>query len=200
MNSSPRRGADPPGDREVDARSGWAEKAPMGACGAVAQDGIGADGQQGRRKATLPGEKSMTDRVDPAMNAVNASAADASVDRPPIEPQPAQLAAADDAVLPIRERRNRAVGQRHVDLFITVMKNVPLALHPAEFEAAGHAGGERTSRGTQTLVTRDAPGRGRSSPRARLAEDARVRARAPSRGRSSRPAAPTSRAQRRRRR
>ncbi len=53
----------------------------------------------------------MTHRIHPAVNDVQPPLLDPVRDRPPAKPQPEQLDARDDPVLPSRDRRDRRVDR-----------------------------------------------------------------------------------------
>ena len=100
--ASPRR-------RHVDrARLPPAELEELGAA-VVAQRRPGPGGEHLREELPQPRQGRMPDRVDAAMDAVQRTALDPVRDAAGTQPRGAELCRRDDAVLPLREGRKRAV-------------------------------------------------------------------------------------------
>jgi hypothetical protein len=69
----------------------------------------------------------MTDRIDPAVDAVQARAADPLPHGARKEPELIQLRQRDDAVLPLSQRRDRRVRTASGEFRLYVWRNSPLA-------------------------------------------------------------------------
>ncbi len=103
-------GAASGGDGDVDGAAGGGTQVPQGQGGAVAQDGFGSAGEDGGQPAGLGSEVAVADRVNAAIETVQACRQAEAVDARGREPQFAQLRLADDAVLAARESREGLVS------------------------------------------------------------------------------------------
>ena len=70
----------------------------------------GPGGEHGGHEEAVARQPSVPDRVDALMDAVQRSASEPILDRPPGEPQPGKLGARHDAVLARGELRDRDIG------------------------------------------------------------------------------------------
>ena len=87
--------------------------------------------ENGRHEDRLAREDSVADRVDAAVDGVQSTVADAVADRVPPETQSEQLGPGNDAVLALRERRDRFVDTTRSTLCVAMALNVERVSHGA---------------------------------------------------------------------
>jgi hypothetical protein len=113
MRTNARLVTNPARDEDVDGTLVRHAQAGMGGTGDVGQDGIGPTCQQRGATPSSPGQRSVPDRVDLAVDPVDGPAADATRDRATPCAEIRELGAREDSVSAGCELGDRLVDRMH---------------------------------------------------------------------------------------
>jgi hypothetical protein len=95
---------------DVDARTGSGAKLPQRRGTSMREHRIRADSQHRRKPVTVGGQRSVTDRVDAAMDPEKPRCRDPALDPPPTEAERAELVPGHQPVLAARDAGHGAIG------------------------------------------------------------------------------------------